>query len=138
VDGKVWPTWESFEHAGLMKARAGFSFREGPLRPSIADGTLTNDELTADEIVNQMAEKGNCLTAYAEGMSRFQKGSTSDRTSATPYGIPRTWQRLWRDKGSKAMGKAETASRNKNVSGVRIAVNRECEETGQFSRTQPQ
>src|SRR5712692_6942223 len=64
-----------------------------------------------------MAGEGNRRPALpGSGLAPFQKDRQGDRTSATPTG----YRALGNDcgRGSKAMGKAETASRNKNVSGA--------------------
>src|SRR5713226_8726840 len=64
-----------------------------------------------------MAGEGNRRPALpGSRRARFQKDRQGDRTSATPTG----YRALGNDcgRGPKAMGKAETASRNKNVSGA--------------------
>src|SRR5712664_4193829 len=64
-----------------------------------------------------MVGEGNRRPALSRSRrARFQKDRQGDRTSATPTG----YRALGNDcgRGPKAMGKAETASRNKNVSGA--------------------
>src|SRR5260370_33164325 len=64
-----------------------------------------------------MAGEGNRRPALpGSRRARFQKNRQGDRTSATPTG----YRALGNDcgRGPEEMGKAETASRNKNVSGA--------------------
>src|SRR5216683_1994125 len=64
-----------------------------------------------------MAGEGNRRPALpGSRRARFQKNRQGDRTRATPTGRRALGSDCGR--GSKAMGKAETASRNKNVSGA--------------------
>src|SRR5205807_2821469 len=73
----------------------------------------TNGRRDCESLVGE----GNCRLALPRsGRARFQKNRQGDYTSATDTG----YRALGNDcgRGPKAMGKAETASRNKNVSGA--------------------
>ena len=102
----------------LDQPERGFSFREaGPLDMRMSSGELAEDELTAEEIVNRWPEKELADLLYREAEERDSRriargivaSATHKRHRAPGNGCGRR---------SEAMGKAETASRDKNVSGA--------------------
>jgi len=102
-----------FRACSLIKASGDFSFRRAAALDMRMD---TANDGTADEIVNRWSEKEIADLLYRERRSTIPEGSPRRSTRATPTGYRALATTAGR--GPKAMGKAETASRNKNVSGA--------------------
>jgi len=101
----------------LDRPERGFSFREaGPLDMRMSSGELAEDELTAEEIVNRWPEKELADLLYREAEERDSRRIAWYRESAAHTGHRAPGNGCGRR--SEAMGKAETASRDKNVSGA--------------------
>ena len=114
----------------------GFSFREaGPLDMRMSSGELAEDELTAEEIVNRWPEKELADLLYREAEERDSRRIAWGIVRARPIrdtahlatvvaGVRKQW------------GRQKLHPATKTFLALRIAVNRELEELGQFlSRT---
>jgi 16S rRNA (cytosine1402-N4)-methyltransferase len=120
----------------LDQPERGFSFREaGPLDMRMSSGELAEDELTAEEIVNRWPEKEVADLLYREAEERDSRRIARSIVRARPIrdtahlatvvaGVRKQW------------GRQKLHPATKTFLALRIAVNRELEELGQFlSRT---
>ena len=120
----------------LDRAERGFSFREpGPLDMRMSSGELEEDALTADEIVNRWSEKELADLLYREAEEHDSRRIARAIVKARPIrdtahlatvvaGARKQWVRQ------------RLHPATKTFLALRIAVNREMEELGQFlSRT---
>lgn len=120
----------------LDQPERGFSFREaGPLDMRMSSGGLAEDELTAEEIVNRWPEKEVADLLYREAEERDSRRIARAIVRARPIrdtahlatvvaGVRKQW------------GRQKLHPATKTFLALRIAVNRELEELGQFlSRT---
>ncbi len=120
----------------LDQPERGFSFREaGPLDMRMSSGELAEDELTAEEIVNRWPEKELADLLYREAEERDSRRIARGILRARPIrdtahlatvvaGVRKQW------------GRQRLHPATKTFLALRIAVNRELEELGQFlSRT---
>jgi 16S rRNA (cytosine1402-N4)-methyltransferase len=114
----------------------GFSFREaGPLDMRMSSGELAEDALTAEEIVNRWPEKELADLLYREAEEHDSRRIARSIVRARPIrdtahlativaGVRKQW------------GRQKLHPATKTFLALRIAVNRELEELGQFlSRT---
>jgi 16S rRNA (cytosine1402-N4)-methyltransferase len=116
----------------LDRAERGFSFREaGPLDMRMSSGELAEDTLTADEIVNQWSEKEVADLLYQEAEEHDSRRIARGIVKARPIrdtahlatvvaGVRKQW------------GRQRLHPATKTFLALRIAVNREMEELGQF------
>jgi 16S rRNA (cytosine1402-N4)-methyltransferase len=116
----------------LDRAERGFSFREaGPLDMRMSSGELADDTLTADEIVNQWSEKEVADLLYKEAQEHDSRRIARGIVKARPIrdtahlatvvaGVRKQW------------GRQRLHPATKTFLALRIAVNREMEELGQF------
>jgi 16S rRNA (cytosine1402-N4)-methyltransferase len=120
----------------LDQPERGFSFREaGPLDMRMSSGKLAEDALTAEEIVNRWPEKEVADLLYREAEERDSRRIARAIVRARPIrdtahlatvvaGVRKQW------------GRQKLHPATKTFLALRIAVNRELEELGQFlSRT---
>jgi len=120
----------------LDRPERGFSFREaGPLDMRMSSGELAEDALTAEEIVNRWPEKEVADLLYREAEERDSRRIARAIVRARPIrdtahlatvvaGVRKQW------------GRQKLHPATKTFLALRIAVNRELEELGQFlSRT---
>ncbi len=120
----------------LDRPERGFSFREaGPLDMRMSSGELAEDALTAEEIVNRWPEKELADLLYREAEERDSRRIARYIVRARPIrdtahlatvvaGVRKQW------------GRQRLHPATKTFLALRIAVNRELEELGQFlSRT---
>jgi len=120
----------------LDRPERGFSFREaGPLDMRMSSGELAEDALTAEEIVNRWPEKELADLLYREAEERDSRRIARYIVRARPIrdtahlatvvaGVRKQW------------GRQKLHPATKTFLALRIAVNRELEELGQFlSRT---
>jgi len=120
----------------LDRPERGFSFREaGPLDMRMSSGELAGDELTAEEIVNRWPEREVADLLYREAEERDSRRIARAIVRARPIrdtahlatvvaGVRKQW------------GRQRLHPATKTFLALRIAVNRELEELGQFlSRT---
>ncbi|HXM97538.1 MAG TPA: 16S rRNA (cytosine(1402)-N(4))-methyltransferase RsmH [Candidatus Dormibacteraeota bacterium] len=118
-------------------AARGFTFREaGPLDMRMTTGELTaEDDLTADEIVNQWSEKEIADLLYREAEEHDSRRIAKAIMRARP--IRDTAHLATVVAGArKQWGRQRLHPATKTFLALRIAVNREMEELGQFlSRT---
>jgi 16S rRNA (cytosine1402-N4)-methyltransferase len=120
----------------LDRAERGFSFREpGPLDMRMSSGELQEDALTADEIVNQWSEKEVADLLYQEAEEHDSRRIARAIVKARP--IRDTAHLATVVAGArKQWGRQRLHPATKTFLALRIAVNREMEELGQFlSRT---
>jgi 16S rRNA (cytosine1402-N4)-methyltransferase len=120
----------------LDRAERGFSFREpGPLDMRMSSGELEEDELTADEIVNRWSEKEVADLLYREAEEHDSRRIARQIVKARP--IRDTAHLATVVAGArKQWGRQRLHPATKTFLALRIAVNREMEELGQFlSRT---
>jgi 16S rRNA (cytosine1402-N4)-methyltransferase len=116
----------------LDQPQRGFSFREaGPLDMRMSSGELEEDMLTADEIVNQWSEKEIADLLYFEAEEHDSRRIARSIMNARPIrdtahlatvvaGVRKQW------------GRQRLHPATKTFLALRIAVNREMEELGQF------
>jgi 16S rRNA (cytosine1402-N4)-methyltransferase len=116
----------------LDQAERGFSFREGgPLDMRMSSGELGEDTLTADEIVNRWSEKELADLLYREAEEHDSRRIARRIVKARPIrdtahlakvvaGVRNEW------------GRQRLHPATKTFLALRIAVNREMEELGQF------
>jgi 16S rRNA (cytosine1402-N4)-methyltransferase len=120
----------------LDQPERGFSFREaGPLDMRMSSGELAEDTLTAEEIVNRWPEKELADLLYREaeehdsrriarGVVRARPIRDTAHLATVVAGVRKQW------------GRQRLHPATKTFLALRIAVNRELEELGQFlSRT---
>ena len=120
----------------LDRAERGFSFREpGPLDMRMSSGELEEDALTADEIVNRWSEKELADLLYREAEEHDSRRIARAIVKARP--IRDTAHLATVVAGArKQWGRQRLHPATKTFLALRIAVNREMEELGQFlSRT---
>ncbi|HEY2457587.1 MAG TPA: 16S rRNA (cytosine(1402)-N(4))-methyltransferase RsmH [Candidatus Acidoferrum sp.] len=120
----------------LDRAERGFSFREpGPLDMRMSSGELEEDALTADEIVNRWSEKEVADLLYREAEEHDSRRIARSIVKARP--IRDTAHLATVVAGArKQWGRQRLHPATKTFLALRIAVNREMEELGQFlSRT---
>ena len=115
----------------LDEAARGFSFREaGPLDMRMGAGAA-GDELTADEIVNRWPEKDLADLLYREADEHDSRRIARAVTRARP--IRDTAHLATVVAGArKQWGRQKLHPATKTFLALRIAVNREMEELGQF------
>ncbi len=116
----------------LDRAERGFSFREGgPLDMRMSSGALEEDTLTADEIVNRWSEIELADLLYREAEEHDSRRIARRIVKARPIrdtahlakvvaGVRNEW------------GRQRLHPATKTFLALRIAVNREMEELGQF------
>jgi len=120
----------------LDRPERGFSFREGgPLDMRMSSGEAEEDTLTADEIVNQWSETEIADLLYREAEEHDSRRIARAITKARP--IRDTAHLATVVAGArKQWGRQRLHPATKTFLALRIAVNREMEELGQFlSRT---
>jgi 16S rRNA (cytosine1402-N4)-methyltransferase len=110
----------------------GFSFREaGPLDMRMSSGEAEEDTLTADEIVNQWSEKEIADLLYTEAEEHDSRRIARAIMNARP--IRDTAHLATVVAGArKQWGRQRLHPATKTFLALRIAVNREMEELGQF------
>ena len=116
----------------LDRPERGFSFREaGPLDMRMSSGEAEEDSLTADEIVNRWSEKEVADLLYREAEEHDSRRIARAIVKARPIrdtahlatvvaGVRKQW------------GRQRLHPATKTFLALRIAVNREVEELGQF------
>jgi len=116
----------------LDRPERGFSFREaGPLDMRMSSGEAEEDTLTADEIVNRWSEKEVADLLYQEAEEHDSRRIARAIVKARPIrdtahlatvvaGVRKQW------------GRQRLHPATKTFLALRIAVNREMEELGQF------
>jgi 16S rRNA (cytosine1402-N4)-methyltransferase len=116
----------------LDQPARGFSFREGgPLDMRMSSGELEEDMLTADEIVNQWSEKEVADLLYTEAEEHDSRRIARSIMNARP--IRDTAHLATVVAGArKQWGRQRLHPATKTFLALRIAVNREMEELGQF------
>ena len=120
----------------LDRPERGFSFREaGPLDMRMSSGEAEEDTLTADEIVNRWSEKEVADLLYQEAEEHDSRRIARSIVKARP--IRDTAHLATVVAGArKQWGRQRLHPATKTFLALRIAVNREMEELGQFlSRT---
>jgi len=120
----------------LDLSERGFSFREaGPLDMRMSSGEAEEDTLTADEIVNRWSEKEVADLLYKEAEEHDSRRIARSIVKARP--IRDTAHLATVVAGArKQWGRQRLHPATKTFLALRIAVNREMEELGQFlSRT---
>ncbi len=116
----------------LDQPERGFSFREaGPLDMRMSGGEAEEDTLTADEIVNQWSEKEIADLLYTEAEEHDSRRIARAIMNARP--IRDTAHLATVVAGArKQWGRQRLHPATKTFLALRIAVNREMEELGQF------
>ena len=116
----------------LDQPERGFSFREaGPLDMRMSSGEAEEDTLTADEIVNQWSEKEIADLLYTEAEEHDSRRIARSIMNARP--IRDTAHLATVVAGArKQWGRQRLHPATKTFLALRIAVNREMEELGQF------
>ena len=116
----------------LDGAERGFSFREaGPLDMRMSSGEAEEDTLTADEIVNRWPEKEIADLLYGEAEEHDSRRIARAIVKARP--IRDTAHLATIVAGArKQWGRQKLHPATKTFLALRIAVNREMEELGQF------
>jgi 16S rRNA (cytosine1402-N4)-methyltransferase len=116
----------------LDQPERGFSFREaGPLDMRMSSGEAKEDTLTADEIVNQWSEKEIADLLYREAEEHDSRRIARAIMNARP--IRNTAHLATVVAGArKQWGRQRLHPATKTFLALRIAVNREMEELGQF------
>jgi 16S rRNA (cytosine1402-N4)-methyltransferase len=116
----------------LDQPERGFSFREaGPLDMRMSSGDAAEDSLTADEIVNQWSEKEIADLLYTEAEEHDSRRIARSIMNARP--IRDTAHLATVVAGArKQWGRQRLHPATKTFLALRIAVNREMEELGQF------
>ena len=121
----------------LDRPERGFSFREaGPLDMRMSSGEVEEDTLTADEIVNRWSEKEVADLLYQEAEEHDSRRIARAIVKARPIrdtahlatvvaGVRKQW------------GRQRLHPATKTFLALRIAVNREMEELGQFLTRTP-
>ncbi|HUN63032.1 MAG TPA: 16S rRNA (cytosine(1402)-N(4))-methyltransferase RsmH [Candidatus Sulfotelmatobacter sp.] len=120
----------------LDRPERGFSFREaGPLDMRMSSGAAEEDTLTADEIVNRWPEKELADLLYREAEEHDSRRIARAIVKARP--IRDTAHLATVVAGARLQwGRQKLHPATKTFLALRIAVNRELEELGQFlSRT---
>jgi len=116
----------------LDRPERGFSFREaGPLDMRMSGGEAEEDTLTADEIVNRWSEKEVADLLYGEAEEHDSRRIARAIVKARP--IRDTAHLATVVAGArKQWGRQKLHPATKTFLALRIAVNREMEELGQF------
>jgi 16S rRNA (cytosine1402-N4)-methyltransferase len=116
----------------LDRPERGFSFREaGPLDMRMSSGEAGEDQLTADEIVNRWSEKEVADLLYREAEEHDSRRIARAIVKARP--IRDTAHLATVVAGArKQWGRQKLHPATKTFLALRIAVNRELEELGQF------
>ena len=116
----------------LDRPERGFSFREaGPLDMRMSGGEAEEDTLTADEIVNRWSEKEVADLLYREAEEHDSRRIARAIVKARP--IRDTAHLATVVAGArKQWGRQRLHPATKTFLALRIAVNREMEELGQF------
>jgi 16S rRNA (cytosine1402-N4)-methyltransferase len=116
----------------LDRPERGFSFREaGPLDMRMSSGQLTEDALTAEEIVNRWSEKELADLLYQQAEEHDSRRIARAIVKARP--IRDTAHLATVVAGArKQWGRQKLHPATKTFLALRIAVNRELEELGQF------
>jgi 16S rRNA (cytosine1402-N4)-methyltransferase len=116
----------------LDRAERGFSFREaGPLDMRMSSGEAEEDTLTADQIVNRWSEKEIADLLYGEAEEHDSRRIARAIVKARP--IRDTAHLATVVAGArKQWGRQKLHPATKTFLALRIAVNREMEELGQF------
>lgn len=116
----------------LDRPERGFSFREaGPLDMRMSGGELDEDSLTADEIVNRWPEKEIADLLFQEAEEHDSRRIARSIVKARP--IRDTAHLATIVAGArKQWGRQKLHPATKTFLALRIAVNREVEELGQF------
>jgi 16S rRNA (cytosine1402-N4)-methyltransferase len=116
----------------LDRPERGFSFREtGPLDMRMSSGEAEEDTLTAEEIVNRWQEKEVADLLYREAEERDSRRIARAIVKARP--IRDTAHLATVVAGArKQWGRQKLHPATKTFLALRIAVNRELEELGQF------
>ena len=116
----------------LDRPERGFSFREaGPLDMRMSSGEAEEDALTADEIVNRWSEKEVADLLYREAEEHDSRRIARAIVKARP--IRDTAHLATVVAGArKQWGRQKLHPATKTFLALRIAVNRELEELGQF------
>jgi 16S rRNA (cytosine1402-N4)-methyltransferase len=121
----------------LDRPERGFSFREaGPLDMRMSGGEAQQDTLTADEIVNRWSEKELADLLYREAEEHDSRRIARAIVMARP--IRDTAHLATVVAGArKQWGRQKLHPATKTFLALRIAVNRELEELGQFLNRTP-
>jgi 16S rRNA (cytosine1402-N4)-methyltransferase len=116
----------------LDQPERGFSFREaGPLDMRMSSGELAEDMLTADEIVNQWSEKEIADLLYTEAEEHDSRRIARSIMNARPLRDTAHLATIVAG-ARKQWGRQRLHPATKTFLALRIAVNREMEELGQF------
>jgi 16S rRNA (cytosine1402-N4)-methyltransferase len=120
----------------LDRSERGFSFREGgPLDMRMSSGEAEEDTLTADEIVNRWSEKEVADLLYGEAEEHDSRRIARAIVKARPIRDTAHLAKVVAG-ARKQWGRQRLHPATKTFLALRIAVNREMEELGQFlSRT---
>jgi 16S rRNA (cytosine1402-N4)-methyltransferase len=120
----------------LDRPERGFSFREaGPLDMRMSSGEAEEDTLTADEIVNRWSEKEVADLLYQEAEEHDSRRIARAIVKARPLRDTAHLAKVVAG-ARKQWGRQKLHPATKTFLALRIAVNRELEELGQFlSRT---
>ncbi len=116
----------------LDRPERGFSFREaGPLDMRMSGGAAEEDTLTADEIVNRWPEKEVADLLYREAEEHDSRRIARAIVKARPIRDTAHLAKVVAG-ARKQWGRQKLHPATKTFLALRIAVNRELEELGQF------
>jgi len=116
----------------LDEAERGFSFREaGPLDMRMSSGEAAEDTLTAEEIVNRWPEKEIAALLYREAEEHDSRRIARAIVKARPLRDTAHLASVVAG-ARKQWGRQRLHPATKTFLALRIAVNRELEELGQF------
>jgi 16S rRNA (cytosine1402-N4)-methyltransferase len=116
----------------LDRVERGFSFREaGPLDMRMSSGEAEEDTLTADEIVNRWPEKEIADLLYGEAEEHDSRRIARAIVKARPIRDTAHLAKIVAG-ARKQWGRQKLHPATKTFLALRIAVNREMEELGQF------
>jgi 16S rRNA (cytosine1402-N4)-methyltransferase len=111
----------------------GFSFREaGPLDMRMSSGEAAEDTLTADEIVNRWPEKEVADLLYREAEEHDSRRIARAIVKARPIRDTAHLATVVAGARKQQWGRQRLHPATKTFLALRIAVNRELEELGQF------
>ena len=117
----------------LDRAERGFSFREaGPLDMRMSSGQAAEDTLTADEIVNRWPEKEIADLLYREAEEHDSRRIARAIVKARPIRDTAHLATVVAGVRKQQWGRQRLHPATKTFLALRIAVNRELEELGQF------
>jgi 16S rRNA (cytosine1402-N4)-methyltransferase len=121
----------------LDRPERGFSFREaGPLDMRMSSGEAAEDTLTAEEIVNRWPEKELAGLLYREAEEHDSRRIARAIVKARPIRNTAHLAKIVAG-ARKQWGRQRLHPATKTFLALRIAVNRELEELGQFLNRTP-